>query len=145
MTIKKNYFVKNDEFLRLLEEFKETKVLTDELGKVFVTMAKNMLFSKQFINYSDDWKAEMESDALFNCCRYAGTFDTQKGSNPFAYFTRLIINAFIMRINKEKKKNSKEEELKTMAFDEFLTGNGLHDVSRSNIDYDNVGGGEEHD
>ena len=134
MTIKKKYFVNNDEFLILLDEYKETKVLTEKLGKIFVDMTKNLLFSRQFINYSDDWKAEMESDAVFNCCRYAGTFDKSKSSNPFAYFTRTIINAFIMRIKKEKKGNQKEEILKKQAYDEFLQREGLYVDSPDNVD-----------
>ena len=30
-------------------------------------------------------------------------FDPEKGSNPFAYFTQIIWNAFIRKIEKEKK------------------------------------------
>lgn len=129
MTIKKKYFVNNDEFLKLLDEYKETKVLSEELGKIFVDMSKNLLYSRQFINYSDDWKAEMQSDALFNLCRYAGTFDRTKSSNPFAYFTRTIMNAFIMRIKKEKKGNINQEKIRNQAYDEFLQREGLYENS----------------
>lgn len=138
MAIKKKYFVENDEFLRLLEDFKETKVLSNALGQVFLTMTENLLFSKQFINYSDDWKAEMQSDSIFNCCRYAGTFDVNKGSNPFAYFTRLIINAFIMRINKEKKRNIKEEEIRSMAHVEFMQRHGLIDTNQTPLEMEDA-------
>ena len=129
MTVKKNYFIDNKRFITLLDEFKESKVLSEELGKIFVEMTQHLLFSKQFINYSEDWKAEMESDALFNCCRYAGTFDKTKSSNPFAYFTRTIINGFIMRIKKEKKTNLREEDLRKMAYEEFLLDNNLRNDS----------------
>lgn len=134
MTIKKKYFVNNDEFLKLLDEYKETKVLSEKLGKIFVDMSKNLLYSRQFINYSDDWKAEMQSDALFNLCRYAGTFDRTKSSNPFAYFTRTIINAFIMRIKKEKKGNMNEEKIRNQAYDEFLQREGLYVDSQDSIE-----------
>lgn len=134
MTIKKKYFVNNDEFLKLLDEYKETKVLTEKLGKIFVDMTKNLLFSRQFINYSDDWKSEMQSDALFNLCRYAGTFDRTKSSNPFAYFTRTIINAFIMRIKKEKKGNMNAEKIRNQAYDEFLQREGLYMDSQDSGD-----------
>ena len=129
MTIKKKYFVNNEEFLKLLDEYKETKVLSEKLGKIFVDMSKNLLYSRQFINYSDDWKAEMQSDALFNLCRYAGTFDRTKSSNPFAYFTRTIMNAFIMRIKKEKKGNINQEKIRNQAYDEFLQREGLYENS----------------
>jgi hypothetical protein len=134
MTIKKKYFVNNTEFLVLLDEYKETKVLTEKLGKIFVDMTKNLLFSRQFINYSDDWKAEMQSDALFNLCRYAGTFDRTKSSNPFAYFTRTIINAFIMRIKKEKKGNMNIEKIRKQAYDEFLQRENLYIDSQDSGD-----------
>ncbi len=38
-----------------------------------------------------------------NCIKYLDNFDPLKGTNPFAYFTQFIWNAFIRRIQKEKK------------------------------------------
>ena len=45
----------------------------------------------------------MVSDAIENCFLYFDNFDSDKYSNPFAYFTQIIYYAFHRRINKEEK------------------------------------------
>jgi len=115
----KNY-VDNETFLQLLKNCESKYNISEELGKVFMLIAKNVAFSKQFINYSDSWKSEMISDALYNCCRYVKTFNPAKGDNPFAYFTGVIRNAFIMRIKMEKFKNVKDDLIRGEVYNEFL-------------------------
>ena len=91
----KKKFVDNVKFLELLKEYQKTKIICEGLGKIFTEMAEHLAYSRQFINYSEHWKTEMKSDAIFNCCRYLGNFDTVERDNPFAYFTTVMINAFI--------------------------------------------------
>ena len=45
----------------------------------------------------------MVSDGIENCVMYAGNFNPEKSTNPFAYFTQIIYFAFLRRIEKEKK------------------------------------------
>ena len=45
----------------------------------------------------------MKSDAIENCLMYLDNFDSDKYSNPFAYFTQIIYYAFHRRIAKEEK------------------------------------------
>lgn len=118
--IDKKKYVTNEHLLKLLKEYKETKVISEELGESFFLIAHNLSYSRQFINYSESWKNEMISDALYNFCRYVGTFNVEKGVNPFAYFTQIAINAFIMRIKKEKFHNIKEEKIREELYDNFL-------------------------
>lgn len=125
MTKKTRFFVENVEFLKLLKQFKEEGEVSNELAQIFIKMVDNLIYARQFINYSDDWKAEMKSDALYNCIRYAGSFKESKGMNPFAYYTRTIINAFIMRIKKEKTKDLREDKIRRDAYTEFLNEYGL--------------------
>jgi DNA-directed RNA polymerase specialized sigma24 family protein len=47
----------------------------------------------------------MISDAIENCVIAAHSFDPEKSTNPFAYFTQIAWNAFIRRIQKEKKQS----------------------------------------
>lgn len=42
-------------------------------------------------------------DGIENCLLYINNFDSNKSSNPFAYFTQIIWYAFLRRIQKEKK------------------------------------------
>lgn len=135
MTKKTKFFVDNKEFLEELEKFKENKEISDNLAAIYIKMVENLLYSRQFINYSEDWKAEMKSDAIYNCVRYTKSFNTEKGMNPFAYYTRTIINAFIMRIKKEKTNDMREDKIRKEAYTEFLNEYGLSDST--NFDEDN--------
>lgn len=134
---KKKFYVDNVNFIRLLDEYKKTRVFSDELGELFYLIAKNLSYSRQFINYSESWKNEMISDALYNFCRYAGTFNSEKSQNPFAYFTTVAINAFIMRIKKEKFRNLQDSSVREELYSEFLndyklnTGIDIHNTEDS--------------
>jgi DNA-directed RNA polymerase specialized sigma24 family protein len=45
----------------------------------------------------------MVGDGIENCINYARSFDPDKSNNPFSYFTQIVWNSFIHRIQKEKK------------------------------------------
>ena len=53
----------------------------------------------QFCNYS--YLPDMQSDGIMAAVRYADSYKCDEYQNPFAYFTRIIWNAFINRINVE--------------------------------------------
>jgi DNA-directed RNA polymerase specialized sigma24 family protein len=62
----------------------------------------NKLSTKpNFIGYS--FRDEMIADAVENCIASVDGFNPEKSNNPFAYFTQIAWNAFIRRIQKEKK------------------------------------------
>ena len=43
------------------------------------------------------------SDGIMDCISAVDNFDPDKTNNPFAYFTQIAWNAFLRRIQKEKK------------------------------------------
>lgn len=98
-------YVDNKRFLELLIEYKKTgsRKAYNEIGKIFRLIAINILNKPSFINYTQDRKDEMISEATFVMCRYAHLFDENKSSNPFAYFTRYAYNAFYLYFKKNKK------------------------------------------
>lgn len=97
-------YVNNKIFYKQLKEYHETKSkrVFNELGKSFLLIAKNLLNKSNFINYTQDRKDEMISDAVFYMCRYVDKFDLEK-KNPFAYFTRIAYHAFLQNLNDRKK------------------------------------------
>jgi len=120
---KKRQYVDNKHMLKLVKEFKKQakpKIISEELGGMLKLIVDNMAYHCKFINYTDEWKNEMKSDALFNCVRYLDTFDPKKSKLPFAYFTRVTINAFKMRIKKEKFQLHKDSVIRTEIYNEFL-------------------------
>ena len=108
----KEHYVDNKEFLEHMIKFKEDTErakaeglslprIPDEIGMVFVNIAKHLSYKSNFINYG--FREDMISDGIENCVQYIHNFDPDKSKNPFAYFTQIIYYAFLRRIQKEKK------------------------------------------
>ena len=100
-------YVNNKEFHSLLKEYRLTKSKKtyEQIGKIFLLIARNLLNKSNFINYTQDRKDEMVSDAVYYMCRYVDKFDVER-KNPFAYFTMIARNAFFQSINDYSKKDS---------------------------------------
>ena len=105
-------YLDNKLFLQALVEYKEivdtaTKNNTplpqipEFIGKCFKDICDHISRRSEFINYS--YRDEMISDAYENCIQYWHTFDGATSNNPFGYFSRTVWNAFVRRINKEKR------------------------------------------
>jgi DNA-directed RNA polymerase specialized sigma24 family protein len=82
------------------------------------------------MNYT--YRDEMVADAIENCVSAAHSFDPDKSNNPFAYFTQIAWNAFIRRIQKEKKqsyvkhKNFEHINMFGELSDELTNGQKIH-------------------
>jgi DNA-directed RNA polymerase specialized sigma24 family protein len=115
------------EFLNLILEYKKTKdeKVYNELGKIFLLIAINVLNKPYFINRTQDRKDEMVSEAVFNMIRYLNTFDEKKYDNPFAYFTRTAINAAKQIIKNYKISESRYVSLSFI--DNFETNNECYE------------------
>jgi len=108
---KRNY-VNNADFLEALVAYKkacteaedagdEKPRCPDYIGKCIYQIATRLATKPNFSGYS--YKDDMISDGIENCLLYMGNFNSEKSSNPFAYFTQIIWYAFLRRIQKEKK------------------------------------------
>ena len=86
--------------LRLAEGL-DTLPIDNYLGFVIMEIAKRLSYRPNFINYS--FKDEMIGDAIENGLKVIDNFDPAKSSNPFAYITQIMWNAFIRRILMEQK------------------------------------------
>jgi len=97
-------YVDNEIFGQLLVKYKHDKNPNDynEIGKIFLLIARNLLNKAYFINYSEDRKDEMISDAVYFMCKYINSFDVNK-KYPFSYFTQVAKNAFLQYINERNK------------------------------------------
>lgn len=107
-------YVDNEKMLEEIKKYRENVRVNKELGlekpripnylgECIIKIANNLSHNRNFIGYS--FKEEMILDGIENCVRYIGSFDPERGSNPFAYFTQVINYAFIRRITKEKKQS----------------------------------------
>jgi len=123
------HYVNNAEMLEAIKTYK-TRLKdardngTDEpripeyLGKCVLMIANRLSHKSNFINYS--YRDDMVLDGIENCIQCMNSFDPDKSSNPFSYFTQVIYFAFLRRIAKEKKQSYiKGKLIQDMAFESF--------------------------
>ncbi len=151
MAKKKKHYVDNEKFLAEIKEYKkqckiaeaegkEKPRLSEYIGQCIYLIAENFAHKPRFMNYS--FIDEMKSDAIENCLMYFDNFDSDKYSNPFAYFTQIIYYAFHRRINKEEKnryimyKKFQESFIETGNVDRLLDSEGNNLITP--MMYDNL-------
>ena len=147
----KNHYVDNEKFLAEIKvykqkckdavaEGKEKPRISEYIGKCIYLIAENLSHKPRFMNYS--FRDELVSDAIENCFLYFDNFDSDKYSNPFAYFTQIIYYAFHRRIAKEEKnryiiyKKFQESVLNTTDVSLMVDSDDQHVVSSTM--YDNL-------
>ena len=117
-------YINNKLFLQQIIDYKE-KLKTnpdmripDDIGRAILLLAKRIGTRHNFNSYT--YKDEMIGDGILKAVAAVPKFDENESNNPFAYFTRIIFNAFIQRIQKEKKERSAKNQL-IMIDDIFVT------------------------
>ena len=98
----KKYPVTNEELMPLIFEYRRTGLVSEELGRKLLQIARNLSNLGSFHGYT--WKEDMVSDGVLTCIKYMYNFDPMKYGkpNPFAYFTSVIRNAFLNYIKGQK-------------------------------------------
>ena len=92
--------------------------IPEYLGECILKIANKLSHKPNFINYS--YRDDMISDGIENCIMCINSFNPEKSSNPFAYFTQVIYFAFIRRIQREKKQSYiKSCMIKEMPFSSY--------------------------
>jgi hypothetical protein len=122
-------YINNADFLAAIKEYKlsvkeaeaaglEKPQITRYLGECILLIATHLSYKPNFIGYS--YRDDMILDGIENCINYFDNFDSDKYSNPFAYYTQIIYYAFLRRIQKEKKHSYiKNKLIQEMPFDAF--------------------------
>jgi len=145
---KKNgiYYIDNKFFFEEMKKYKaayalaqtENKTLPripNYIGECFFKIANKLSNRPNFINYS--YKEEMIGDAIENCINYVNSFDPEKSNNPFAYFTQIVWNSFIHRIQKEKRQQYiKYKSMNNMIInnEHFVGDDNFYSISPENYE-----------
>lgn len=124
---KKRYYINNDEFIALLDEYKatENRKTYEKIGKCFLEIARGAIRDPSFFGYSEDRKDEMISNACYYMIKYINKFDKEKSNNPFGYFSQIAFNAYLQYINETKKR---EKHIVPVSFSENLLNDGVVEV-----------------
>ena len=130
----KPHYVDNKLFLQAMIEWKEKCLIaekeekpqpsvTNYIGECFFKIATHLAYRPNFINYT--YRDDMISDGIENCLQYVSNFNSEKSSNPFAYFTQIIYYAFIRRIQKEKKQTHiRNKMIESRSYESYNTMEG---------------------
>lgn len=95
--------------------------IPSDIGHSILLICTNLIKKPNFSGYSSQYREEMVSDAMMDCVAAVDNFDPEKTNNPFAYFTQIAWNAFIRRIQKEKK----QQYIKLKNYEQgFILGGG---------------------
>ena len=139
MAVSRNY-INNKDFYIALIEYRDKRLAAEAagielpripnyVGECFIQICSKLATKHNFSGYS--YKDEFISDGIENCVMVINSFNPEKSTNPFAYFTQIIWNAFIRRISKEKKQQYIKHKnfQNTILFTGELNDNGQHIVN----------------
>lgn len=96
----KNYLNNAD----MLEELKKCHAqgrLTEEMGRMFMSLVRRYASIPRFSGYS--YNEDMQAFALLTLTKVWRGFDATKYDNPFAYFTQIVHHAFHQLDNQERR------------------------------------------
>lgn len=119
MTTPQNHYVNANDFSKQVigykrkcaeakAEGKPTPKIPDSIGYIFMEMARRMATKPNFSGYT--YKDEMIDESLLHCVKAIHNFDPEKG-NAFSYFSRIIWQAFLIVMKKEKMQQKSKEHL----------------------------------
>lgn len=116
---RRKHYINNVHFHEAMVEWKESlstnksTPIPDYIGECFIKLAENRAKHPWYNGWT--FKDEMIAEAIYTCCKYAYNYNHIEFSNPFAYFTQYINNAFSQVKAKEKKiADYKFERIKEM-------------------------------
>lgn len=132
----KPYYVSNKalylEYLKHFEDIKKAQENGTDLppmprfiAESIMKIANKYANKPNFIGYS--YRDEMIADAILTCFRKYLKFNPEKSDNPFSYLTTCCHNAFLQRINSEKRESSIKARYITESIDEEFVTAQLHD------------------
>jgi hypothetical protein len=104
-------YLSNKEIVPELVKLRESGVVSEKLGGIFISIATNLSNKANFTGYT--WKDEMIGEAIYTCIKYGKNFNPEKSNNGFAYITQICYNSFINYI----KKQNRHSEVKQCLYD----------------------------
>lgn len=118
----KNY-INNKDMLAEIIKSKEQNGMTDKFARMILLLTERYGSQGKYRDYT--YVDDMKGHAIYTVCKVWNSFDAEKYSNPFAYFTQTIKRAFWQFMFKEENHRDirdailvKEGESPSHAFDD---------------------------
>lgn len=141
-----NKYISNKHLYRLMIRYRNTLLESREknlkppqipadIGNAIALICTNLIKRPNFSSYSSQYRDEMISDAMVDCVAAIDNFDPDKTNNPFAYFTQIAWNAYIRRIQKEKK----QQYIKFKNYEQsFVLGGDYDHFDQSQLQFNEI-------
>lgn len=97
-------YLNNKELLAAVKKSKRKGEMSNELARMLQMLCTRYAKKGNFINYT--YNEDMQAYAMMMLVRTWNSFDPEKSSNPFAFFTQCIKNSFIQYLNQEKRQRN---------------------------------------
>lgn len=102
-------YLNNKDILVEVKKSREKGEMTPKLANMLTLLCNRYSKRANFINYP--YNDDMQSYAMLMLVRTWKSFDPEKGSNPFAFFTQCIKHSFIQYLNQEKRQRNIRDQL----------------------------------
>ena len=115
----RNNYIDRDQLHQLMCDYKDTGIISEELGKMFMIMTDHILGHSNFRNYTADIKEEMKSHALLLLVKYSHNCDAYQrdARQVFNYLSTVTFNAFKQVLQKYYKRLNTQRELERQYLD----------------------------
>ena len=112
----RNNYIDRNELHSEMKAYKDTGVISERLGQLFITMTDHILGHSNFRNYTQAVREEMKSYALLLLIKYSHNCDAYQrdARQTFNYITTIIMNACKQILIKHYKQQNLKRELETM-------------------------------
>lgn len=102
-------YLNNKELIVEVKKSKKKGQMSDVLARMLQLLCSKYAKKGNFVNYS--YNEDMQAYAMMMLVRTWNSFDPEKGSNPFAFFTQCIKNSFIQYLNQERRQRDVRDVL----------------------------------
>ena len=118
MKAKRDY-IDRDRLHQLMRDYKDTGIISEELGQMFMIMTDHILGHSNFRNYTQAVREEMKSYALLLLIKYSHNCDAYQrdARQVFNYLSTVTFNAFKQVLQKYYKQLNLKRELEQQYLD----------------------------
>ena len=112
----RNNYIDRNELHSEMKAYKDTGVISERLGQLFLMITTHILGHSNFRNYTQDVREEMKSHALMLLVKYSHNCDAYQrdARQVFNYLTTITMNACKQVLQKYYKQQNLKRELETM-------------------------------
>ena len=115
----RNNYIDRTELHSEMKAYKDTGVISERLGQLFITMTDHILGHSNFRNYTQDVREEMRSHALMLLVKYSHNCDAYQrdARQVFNYLSTVTFNAFKQVLQKYYKRLNTQREIERQYLD----------------------------